>query len=470
MVNKQESVVIRPQQGKQELFLSSSADICLYGGAAGGGKTYALLMECLRHVDNKHFEAVIFRQSRPQIMSAGGLYATSHELYPYLGATSVVTPAVQWRFPSGAKITFAHMFYEKEKYGWQGSQIPLIMFDELTHFSESQFFYMLSRNRSTCGVKPYVRATCNPDTDSWVADFISWWIDQDTGYPIPERTGVLRYFYRVDGEIKWGDSCEDLESKYGADPHLCKSVTFISSSVYDNAVLMNKNPEYLASLNALSFVERERLLNGNWKIRPAAGLYFGREQTTIVDSVPDKIISICRSYDLAATPITHENKDPDRTASVLMAKMRGGMFIILDVVRVAESASQIRDRIKNTARVDNVIYKSRKITIPQDPGQAGKEQAESYVRELAGYQIIVRPVSNNKVARAEPFAAQWQKGNVLLLKGKWNETFLTELEGFPDAVHDDQVDAASDAFATLANIGVYSAPPEMETRESYWNI
>ena len=468
--NDIQPIIIGPQKGRQEQFLSSTADICIYGRAAGGGKTYALLLECLRHINNKHFEAVIFRQSRPQIMSAGGLYATSQEIYPHLGATSIVTPTPQWRFPSGAKITFAHLFYEKEKYGWQGSQIPLLMFDELVHFSEGQFFYMLSRNRSTCGVKPYVRATCNPDVDSWVANFISWWIDPDTGYPIPERTGVLRYFYRVDGEIKWADSREELVKKYKANPRLCKSVTFISSSVYDNLALLNKNPEYLASLNALSIVERERLLKGNWKIRPAAGLYFSREQVTIVDSVPDKIISLVRSYDLAATVITIDNKDPDRTASVLMAKLRGGMFIILDVIRVAENASQVRERIKNTAHTDSIVYKCRKITIPQDPGQAGKEQAESYLKELAGYQVIIRPVSKNKVVRAEPFAAQWQKGNILLLKGKWNDTFLTELEGFPDAIHDDQVDAASDAFATLANISVYSAPPDMETKNSYWNI
>ncbi|MBR1760247.1 MAG: phage terminase large subunit [Schwartzia sp.] len=463
-------MIIRPQEGRQEMFLRSSADICIYGGAAGGGKTFALLLEGLRHIDNKHFEAVIFRQSRPQILSAGGLYATSNEIYPHLGATSVITPNVQWRFPSGAKITFAHMYYEKEKYGWQGSQIPLLMFDELVHFSEGQFFYMLSRNRSTCGVKPYIRATCNPDVDSWVASFISWWIDSETGYAIPERVGVLRYFYRVDGEIIWANTREELAEKYCISPQLCKSVTFIPSNVYDNAALIKKNPDYLASLNALSFVERERLLMGNWKIRPAAGLYFGRGQTVIVDSIPDKIIAICRSYDLAATAITPDNKDPDRTASVLMAKMRGGMFIILDVVRVAESASQVRDRVRNTARSDEMVYKCRKITIPQDPGQAGKEQAESYVRELTGYQVIICPVSNNKVARAEPFAAQWQKGNVLLMKGKWNDVFLTELEGFPDAVHDDQVDAASDAFTTLANVGTYSAPPDMETKESYWDL
>ena len=93
-----QTIIIRPQQGKQELFLRSPADICIYGGAAGGGKTYAILLECLRHIDNPRFEAVILRQSRPQIMSAGGLYDTNKEICPYLFATSVVTTNIQWRF------------------------------------------------------------------------------------------------------------------------------------------------------------------------------------------------------------------------------------------------------------------------------------------------------------------------------------------------------------------------------------
>ena len=92
-------------------------------------------------------------------------------------------------------------------YDGQGAQVP--GFDELTHSTKSQFFYMMSRNRSMCGVRPYIRATCNPDADSWVAEFISWWIDQETGLPIPERAGKVRYLsasmMRLFGEI--GEWC-----------------------------------------------------------------------------------------------------------------------------------------------------------------------------------------------------------------------------------------------------------------------
>lgn len=445
-----EKIVIRPQAGRQEQFLRSSADICIYGGAAGGGKTYALLLECLRNIDNKTFEAIIFRQSYPQIMSAGGLFSTSQEIYPLLGANSVLSPNVQWRFPSGAKVTFAHIFYDKEKYYWQGSQLALLMFDELTHFSEDVFFYMLSRNRSTCGVKPYVRATCNPDVDSWVADFISWWIDPVSGYPIPERSGVHRYFYRFDGDINWADSPEELSELYGVDKGLCKSVTFIASSVYDNKILLQNDPGYLANLHGLSLVERERLLNGNWKIRPAAGLYFKANQTRIVKEIPHELVLVVRAWDLAATEINLVNKDPDRTVGVLMGRMKDGQYIVLDVIRTASNASSVRNIVKSTAALDRTQYDCRKILIPQDPGQAGKEQAQSYIRELSGFSVKCRPVTGSKLTRAEPLAAQWQRGNIVLLEGDWNEDFLNELEGFPDALHDDQVDAASDAFSAIA--------------------
>ena len=120
----------------------------------------------------------------------------------------------------------------------------MLCFDELTHFSAKQFWYMLSRNRTMCGIKPYVRATCNPDPDSWVAEFISWWIDQETGYPIPERSGVIRYMVRVGDAIHWADSPAELAhhtmlDDSGAEvPIPPKSVTFISAKLTDNKALM----------------------------------------------------------------------------------------------------------------------------------------------------------------------------------------------------------------------------------------
>lgn len=448
---------LRPQPGPQEKFLSSPADITIYGGAAGGGKTYALLLEPLRHIRNPQFGVVIFRRDSGQITNEGGLWDNAKSIYRPLGATFLESAPKRVVFPSGAKITFNHLHSDDAVYGYQGAQIPLICFDELTHFTEAQFTYMMSRNRSTCGVRPYIRATCNPDSDSWVARFIAWWIDQDTGYAIPERSGIIRYFIRLDGEIHWGDTRDELAAKYHVDPELCKSATFISSSIFDNKVLLKADPGYLATLNALSLVEKERLLRGNWKIRPAAGLYFKRDMFRIVREIPDKIVSIARSWDLAATVITPNSPDPDRTASCLMARLRNGQYIILDVQRRALNAADVRALMVNTAKADRAQYQNVRITVPQDPGQAGKAQAASMAALLAGYSMTTHTVTGSKITRAEPFAAQVQHGAVMVLSAPWNEPFFDELEGFPDALHDDQVDAASDAFTAVARGHDWSA-------------
>ncbi|WP_231037675.1 phage terminase large subunit [Pectinatus frisingensis] len=447
-------IELRPQEGPQEQFLSSSADIVIYGGAAGGGKSFAILLEPLRHVDNKNFGAVIFRRTMPMITKEGSLWDTANKIYPLLGAKPIKSPSMHFVFPSGAKITMSHLQYEDTVYDWHGSQIPCMIFDELCQFTEKQFFYMMTRSRSAVGVnvRPYVRASCNPDPDSFVADLISWWIDQDTGYPIKERSGVIRYFVRMNDEIHWGDSKDELIEKYGYINDLglqeCEpiSFTFIPSSVYDNKLLLKENPGYIASIKAQDEVTQAQLLGGNWKIRPAAGLYFKAQQAPIVDVIPGKISAICRSWDLAATEETPQNKSPDKSAGTLMARLDSGKFIILDAKGACLSASAVRQMIHSTANEDRINYKCNTLTIPQDPGQAGKEQAQSYVRFLSGFTVKTHTVSGSKIKRAEPFAAQWQQGNVMLLRGDWNKIFVNELVGFPDALHDDFVDSAADAF------------------------
>ncbi len=256
---------IKPQKGFQEKFLSSSADIVIGGGGAGVGKTYAEILESLRHTNNPEFSVLFFRRTYNQITAPGGLWDEATKIFPLFGAISSNTT---YKFPSGAKVVFSHFQHEKNKLDWQGTQIPLIIFDELTHFTKEMFFYMLSRNRSTCGVKPYMRATCNPDADSFVRDIIDWWIDDD-GYIISERSGVLRYMTVFQDAIVWGDSKQEVLDKA---PHLSsfdevKSFTFIEGNIEDNKILLKENPEYMGNLLALSEEDQLRLLKRNWNIK-----------------------------------------------------------------------------------------------------------------------------------------------------------------------------------------------------------
>jgi predicted phage terminase large subunit-like protein len=434
---------IRPQPGAQERFLSSPADIAIYGGAAGGGKSFALLMEPLRHIANKEFGGVIFRRTSPQITNEGGLWDEAGKLYPLIGGDARVG-SLEYRFQSEASVSFRHLQHEATKNDWQGAQVPFIGFDELTHFTKSQFFYMLSRNRSTCGVRPYVRATCNPDADSWVAEFIAWWIDPETGQPIPDRAGTIRYFIRVNDAIIWGSSAEELRAAHGAEV-APKSATFVPAKLTDNPALMAADPGYLANLMALPLVERERLLGGNWKIRPAAGLYFKREWCEVVDAVPAGTRFV-RYWDLGATEKTAAN-DPDWSEGIKLGRDPATkIYYLADWRRLRESPHKVEAAILNTASADGhgVV-----IGVPQDPAQAGKSQAEYLVRQLAGYEARARIERGEKTTRFGPFSAQCEAGNVKILRAPWNNDLFENLEAFPEAVHDDTADACSGAFNLL---------------------
>ena len=456
--------IVKPQPGPQTAFMATPANVCIYGGAAGGGKSYGLLMSALRYKNVPGFGCTIFRRNFNQIFSQGGLWDESMKIYQGIRGADPKFARGQWWFRNQngdivSKVTFAHIERDEDVHKWQGSQICEIGFDELTHFSEKTFFYMLSRNRSTCGVEPFIRATCNPDADSWVAKFIEWWIDPDTGYPIPERSGKLRWFVRRDEILYWANTKQELWKQFGlktpeerAEP---RSVTFIMSKLEDNQELLKVNPGYMANLKAMSVIERERLLHGNWKIKAAAGLFFKRSQVgDYLSFVPDDVIEWVRCWDLAATEKT-ENGDPAFTAGVLMGKRKNGRYIVADVVNKQMSASDVRQTIKHTAQQDIAKYKRVKIRLPKDPGQAGKEQAESYIKFLAGFNVVTVAETGSKETRAEPMAAQWQAGNFDILTGSWNEEYLQQLENFPDSKFKDMVDASANAFTELETKNVF---------------
>jgi predicted phage terminase large subunit-like protein len=438
------ATVIKPQPGPQTQFMTTPADIAIYGGAAGGGKSFALLLDPLRDIDVGDFSAVFFRRNTVQVRAPGGLWDTSAQLYQHVRGAEPVSHVLEWRFPSGARIKFSHLEYDKNKTDWQGAQIPLIAFDELTHFTEGQFWYLLSRNRSACGVAPRVRATCNPDADSWVAKLISWWIDPNSGLPIPERSGALRWFVRVGDSLKWADSPDGLSEYRTPDgsPIPPKSLTFIPAKLTDNQALMRADPAYMANLMSLPSVDRERLLGGNWKIRASAGLLFQRRWCEIIDVAPAEL-EVVRGWDVAATPKTEDN-DPDATASVKIGKTPGGTYVVLDAMRFQAGPAERDTLILNTASHDGMAVRQ---SLPQDPGAAGKSQAQAWVKMLAGYSVTTSVETGDKVTRFSPFSAQAEHGNVKVLRGDWNDDWFAALENFPpETGHDDEADATSRAF------------------------
>ena len=152
-----------------------------------------------------------------------------------------------------------------------------------------------------------------------------------------------------------------------------------------------------------------------------------------------------------------------------MGKRRNGRYVVADVINVQRDADGVRQLIKLTAQQDRAKYKRVRIRLPQDPGQAGKDQAKSYIKFLSGFNVTAVQETGSKVSRAEPMAAQWQAGNIDVLEADWNEMYFNELESFPESKFKDMVDAGSSAFNEIENGATYSALQETSLgKESYW--
>lgn len=429
-------VPFRPHPGPQTAFLASGADIVIYGGAAGGGKTWALLLEAARHVTRPDWRPVIFRRVGTQIRAPGGLWDKAGEIYPRLGAKP---NRLDWVFPSGARVRLSHLQHESDRFRWQGSELTLVAWDELTHFTRSQFDYLsLSRARSTSALRPYTRATCNPDANSWVRDLLLPWVEQEAA------PGELRFLTRE------GDSYvhhRERPSSYS------QSLTFIRATLADNPTLDRGDPEYRARLALLPYVERLRLLEGDWNVIEA-GNTFRREWLRIahVGELSPGIVRACRYWDLAATR-PRPGTDPDWTAGVLVGITQNRSLVILDVVRVRDTPA-VTDRLMlSTAALDEAFPFPVMVRTEQEPGSAGVRAAEDLARLMAPRDFAVIRQTGDKAERARPLSQLAERGGLVIASAPWTRDFVNRLVAFPTpGVHDDEVDAASGAAAQLLEV------------------
>lgn len=452
---------IAPQPGPQMQFAQCEADIAFFGGQAGGGKSFALLYEAGKWTHLPKYLAGLFRRETTQLVGPGGLWDESRQIYEALGGKSREGQWLDWRFESGARIKFGHLQHEDDRFKHQGMQYAFLGFDEVTHFTETQFWYLFGRLRSTCGVKPYLRATCNPDPDSFVFKLIEWWID-DEGLPIPERAGVLRWFVRLDDKMHWFDSEEEAREAHPDERP--KSLTFIPSKITDNPALLEADPDAISKLQAQSRVDRKRLLEGNWKARATAGMVFKRADFRRVftrSEMSGQVLRAVRFWDKAASEPTPKHPDPDWTRGVRMLLLDGGRIFIDDVVSLRARGTDVLALQRRTAERDGVHVTQG---IWQDTGGAGKTDVDTTITALAGYPVEVvesfsadtRGLSGShrstkaKRAFADAWAPWVERGSFYVLEASWADELLNECDAFPDARHDDIVDAISGGFQLLA--------------------
>lgn len=236
------NIIWKPQP-KQAAFMARPEYEALYGGAAGGGKSDALVIEALRQVHVPHYKALILRKTFPQLSE---LIDKSLHYYPraFPGAKYNAGAHV-WTFPSGAKIRFGSMNRVQDKIQYQGQAYDFIAFDELTHFTFDEYDYLFSRNRPNGpGTRVYIRSTANPGGvgHGWVKErFIT------AG---PAMTTLWQ-------DVEWKEP--DGTRRTGR-----RSRIFVPSSVFDNQALLENDPDYVSRLASMPEAERKALLYGDW--------------------------------------------------------------------------------------------------------------------------------------------------------------------------------------------------------------
>lgn len=454
-MSEQQREVIAPASIPQELFINSDADITIASGSAGSSKSYSILLRWLRYVDCPHSRGVIFRRTSTQLTAQGGLWEEAQTLYRkiYGDKLKISIKNMKITFPSGASLQFSHYENEQAKEKFKGLQADYIAFDEMTEFTEEMVVYLRSRNRNAKAElhhKACLVGATNPHCDSFLKDWVWWWLDPDTGIPDPAKRGKTRYFVKQrDGSLDWYDTREEAEAVYGTEEDSgITSMCVIGSTVYDNPYI---SKAYIGKLKEQSRVEQDRLLYGSWTAREESSGYFKKDWLgNPLKYPPKEVVSRVRSWDLAASVPSEVYPNPDWTAGVLMSKTKDKEYIIEHVVRDRQLFKGVEDLIVKTAYEDG---KDVVITIPKDVGAQAQSYASMLQAKLAGLGFTVRlikPVAD-KVTRFGAFSSMSEARYVKYVEGDWNKDYFNELEQFDGSrrYKRDQVDSTSDAYNYL---------------------
>lgn len=403
---------------KQAVFLALPGREAFYGGAAGPGKSTALLMAALQYADVPGYRALLLRRTFAEL-ERGGLIDMSREMLSETDA-SYNENRKRWTFPSGATLTFGHMQYESDKYKYQGAPYHFVGWDELTHFTETMYEYLFSRSR---------RPAASSDLGAA--------LDGTTAATVPIRMRSA--------SNPGGAGHEWVKARF------VNAATRKARRIFVPA-LMTENPHldvasYMAALSELRGAERLRLAAGDWDARDD-GEYFNRGTWPAHDAW-SRGTRYVRAWDMAGTKPSAQNPDPDWSVGLKLGiDDRTGDFTVADVRRARITAATLEELVRDTAEDDG---RDVHIVIEQEPGSAGKAFVDRYKRHvLRGFIVkAVRP-TGDKTTRAKPVSAAAENGLVGYVRAEWNADFFAELEAFDEGSHDDQVDGLSSAHAYLS--------------------
>lgn len=393
-----------PPYPVQQDFIDSDIKELAWGGEAGGSKTVGQIMSALRFVDVPHYSAIIFRKVEDDLHKAGSLIPLAHE---FLQGTAAQwsEKLLQWRFPSGATLSFAGLNDKNAHYRYQTSAFQYIGFDELAHWpNDKQFRYMFSRLRKgkrLVDVPLRMRPTFNPG----------------------------------------GAGAEWVAARYGLDKNplfkMPPSRQFMASKRSDNTELDQES--YLETLAELDVVERAQLMHGDFTACPI-GRYFRKDWFKFVNEAPP-LTKWVRGWDTGAS------EHGDYTAGVMLGVF-GRKLYIRDVVRGKWETPEVRNKIWEVAKDDGPD-----VSVAVEEAFCGIAAIQELRRnpDLDRFNLVGIKVHRDKELRCRGWRNRLGNGEVYLVRGGWNDDFIEECLKFTneDTNVDDQVDATSVAFETV---------------------
>lgn len=386
---------------KQREFLDLDCREALYGGAAGGGKSDALLMAALQYVHVPGYRALILRRTFAQMRLPGGILERSLSWFAGRPGVRWSERDKTWRFPSGASLTFGHFERRNDWQRYQGPEFQFIGFDELTQFEQPMYTYLFSRLRrlADAEVPVRMRSGSNPGGPGheWVKS---------------------RFEPHLPAERRTYDQAKRL---------------FVPARLEDNPSL--DRDDYRESLTELGAVLRQQLLDGDWSVKASVGFFCSGWFRTWDGPLPEGVRWV-RFWDAAAK--AKERSDYWAGAKVTIWR---GALIIANVRRFKAEYPDAKAKIKQQAALDG-----RETVLGIEDSSSGTPLIQDLRRdpEMRGYVLAPVPVPVGKTERAGPWASLAMDGKVWVLPGNWVGDFLDECDVFPEAgFHNDQVDAVS---------------------------